>query len=50
MKSVYQDYQKLIPEFELARQDIENLAAQNEAARPNTAELADRITEFETQH
>ena len=34
----------------MARQDIKNLAAQNEAARPDTAELADRIIEFETQH
>ena len=50
MKSVYQDYQKLIPDFELARQEIENFSAQNEAARPDTGELADRITELEIQH
>ena len=50
MKNVYQEYQKLIPDFKTARQDIEDLLAQNEALRPDRAELAGRVKELENQH
>ena len=32
IKNVYQDYQKLIPDFEAARQKIEDLLTQNETS------------------